>query len=116
MLAKGIARTLFAGALFWRLDSGPDFNRHASGSVADYNGRGCAEVSVELKNGATGATVITLTGSEGLFRFNSLAHRDLFFDHQTRRGVQDLHTVEYQRHGKRGSRPGKITLAVVFAD
>ena len=51
------------------------------GSVSDPGDAAVPGATVELKNTATGAVSSTITGPEGLFRFNSLAPATYSLDH-----------------------------------
>src|SRR5437667_8324968 len=58
---------LLCGCLFGQTTTGT-----LLGTVADTSDSAVPGVEVELKNTATGAVTKTVTGAEGLFRFNSL--------------------------------------------
>ena len=58
---------LLCGCLFGQTTTGT-----LLGTVADTSDSVVPGVEVELKNTATGAVTKTMTGAEGLFRFNSL--------------------------------------------
>jgi hypothetical protein len=112
MLAKGIARTLLAGALFCGWIQAQTSTGTLLGSVADTTDAAVPNVSVELKNGATGATVTTVTGSEGLFRFNSLAPATYSLTIKPAAGFKTYTQSNINVTANEVRDLGKITLAV----
>ena len=99
---------LLAGSAFGQSTTGT-----LVGIIADPTDSAIPGARIELKNVATGAVITTQSGSEGIFRFNSLVPATYKLTIKALAGLQDLHASQYRRHRQaKSATSGKIALSI----